>query len=255
VLSSLVAALMAAVSLGGLLYPKAIYASDELLGSYLANDVANLFIGLPILLVATWRSRRGKLAGLLLWPGALLYVLYNYTAYLLGVPPGLITSAYLLLVLVSLYLLWVLLKNIRGHAVGEQLAESVPVKSAGWVLAVFGGLFLLRAIAVIAQASTSQTNLPSNEIGTLVADLVLSPLWIAGGVSLLRRKPFGYASGLGLLFAACTLFVGLIVWLLLGPVITGAPLALFDVLVVTLMGMICFIPFGLFLRGVVSKGS
>jgi hypothetical protein len=42
----------------------------------------------------------------------------------------------------------------------------------------------------------------------------------------------------------------LIAFLLLQPILTTAPFALADVVVVFVMGLICFIPFGLFVRGV-----
>ena len=43
---------------------------------------------LPILLGSMWLARRGSLAGLLLWPGALFYALYAYVPYLVGAPFG-----------------------------------------------------------------------------------------------------------------------------------------------------------------------
>jgi hypothetical protein len=49
------------------------------------------------------------------------------------------------------------------------------------------------------------------------------------------------------------LFVGLIAFLLLQPLLTGAPFAPLDVAVTFVLGLVCFIPFGRFLRGVVSK--
>lgn len=49
------------------------------------------------------------------------------------------------------------------------------------------------------------------------------------------------------------LFIGLIIFLLLQPFLTAAPFALVDVLVIFALGLICFIPFGLFVRDVVSK--
>jgi len=51
------------------------------------------------------------------------------------------------------------------------------------------------------------------------------------------------------------LFIALITFLLLRPVLTDAPFVLTDVVVVFIMGMVCFIPFFLFLRGVQSKGK
>jgi hypothetical protein len=90
-------------------------------------------------------------------------------------------------------------------------------------------------------------------LGVLVADLVLSTAWILGGVALIRRQPLGYASGLGLLFAGSMLFIGLIFFLLLQPLVTGAAFVLTDVVVVAVMGLVCFVPFGLYARGVLSN--
>ena len=39
------------------------------------GDATNLIIGLPVLLGAMWLAWRRSLVGLLLWPGALFYVL------------------------------------------------------------------------------------------------------------------------------------------------------------------------------------
>jgi hypothetical protein len=55
---------------------------------------------------------------------------------------------------------------------------------------------------------------------------------------------------LGLLFSGSLLFISLIMYLLLAPLLTGAPFAPADVMVVLSLGMVCFIPFFLYLRGV-----
>ena len=76
---ALIIALLAVIaSIAGLVSPNTIYPTAELRESFLANDVTTLFIGLPILLASMWLSRRGKLLGLLLLPGALFFILYNY---------------------------------------------------------------------------------------------------------------------------------------------------------------------------------
>jgi len=252
VLSLVGVILMAAVSLGGLLYPSTFYPTDELLQSFVPTDAVNLFVGLPILLGSMWLTRRGKLVGLLFWPGALLYVLYNYIAYVFGVSFSLFTFAYLALVLLSTYCILALLKSIDKKSVQEQLSEGVPVRTAGLVLVVFGVLFTFRAISMIAGASSNQTMLPISEIGVLIADVVISIPMTASGVSLLRRSSLGYVTGLGFLFVASMSFIGLIMFLLLQPVLTDAPFVLVDIIVVFIMGLICFIPFGLVVRGVVS---
>jgi hypothetical protein len=252
-LSLLLALILTLVSAAGILYSNAIYPTAEQLQTFMANDVVNLVIGLPVLLVSIWLADRGKLLGPLVWLGALLYVLYNYIAYLFGIPFSWITLAYLALVVLSAYLMFALLKNIDRKAVQRQLSGAVPVKLAGWILVVFGVFFLFRAISIISGAAVNQAPLPLSEIGVLIADLVVSTAWIAGGIALLRDMALGYVSAPGLLFAASMLFIGLIFFLLLQPVLTGAPFALIDVLVVFVMSLICFIPTALFIRGVISS--
>ncbi|UCH11543.1 MAG: hypothetical protein JSU61_06540 [Fidelibacterota bacterium] len=59
-LSILVTILMAALSLAGLLYQTASYPTEELQRTFVSNDVGNLGIGVPILLVSMWLARRGS---------------------------------------------------------------------------------------------------------------------------------------------------------------------------------------------------
>ena len=91
------------------------------------------------------------------------------------------------------------------------------------------------------------------DIGVAIADLILSTLLFIGGFLLFRRRPLGYVSGMGLLFATSALFIGVILVVLLQPILTTAPFVLEDLIVLFGMGLICLIPTGLFLRGVVSE--
>lgn len=249
-LSLIVAGVTAVASIIGLLYPTVIYPTADLRQAYVINDALNLIIGLPILLGSIWLARRGRMVGLLLWPGGLLYGLYNYTAYIFGMPLRFNVIAYLVIALLSVYALVELLKNMDKQAIQAQIAQTIPAKTTGWLLAVFGILFIGRAAAALVEAGSAQTTIPIIERGTLIADAILSLLWIVGGVLLLRRRPLGYAGGLGLLFAICMLFVGLILLLLLQPLVTAVPLVLTDIFVVAGMGLIVFIPFAFFVRGV-----
>jgi hypothetical protein len=244
---------MTIASVSGLLFSSAFYPTDDVLQTFFANDVINLLIGLPILIGSMWLSWRGKLIGLLLWPGALLYVLYNYTAYLFSLPLNWTLIIYLILVLLSVITVTRLIMSIDGVSVRGLLEGHVFEKLSGGFLFVFGVLFILRAISIIADAIANQTVILPTEFSVLIADMILSALWIAGGVLLFKRSPLGYVSGLGLLFSAIILFVGLIVYLLLQPVLTDVPLVVSDVIVIIVMGLVCCIPFALFVRGVISS--
>jgi hypothetical protein len=168
-------------------------------------------------------------------------------------PLNLVLLVQLALFILSAYTLIAFLANIEGVSVKNQLAGAVSERVGGGVLVGFGILFLLRAIGIMLSAISNQTPLANTEIALNIADLILAPAFIIGGLLLWRRAALGYVTGLGLLFQASMLFIGLIVILIVRPYITTAQFAPVDVLVVTLMGMLCFVPFVLFLRGLISK--
>ena len=252
-LSIVIAILMAAASVIGLLYGAVVYPADDLFESFVPNDVVNLLIGLPILLGSMWMARRGELVGLLLWPGALLFVLYNYIVYVLAMPLNLAFLLHLALLMLSAYTLIGLVASIDGQAVQQRLAGSVAERATGGILAGLGLLFALRAAGVMVGALASQTPIVEAELALLVSDFVIAPAWVIGGVLLWRCTGLGYVTGLGLLFQASMLFIGLIIFLLLQPFLTAAPFVLTDVVVILVLGLICFVPFALFVRGVASR--
>jgi hypothetical protein len=251
--SGLIAILMAASSAAGLLDRTILYPTEDLRRAFVPNDVVNLCLGLPILLLSMGLARRGKWVGLLCWPGALFFILYNYLSYVFAIPLTAAFLADLLLVMLSAYTLIGLVANFDGNALRQELVGRVPEKIAGGILAGLGILFFFRAAVVFIQALAIGTPLAASVVATNVSDALITPAWIVGGVLLWRRKALGYAGGLGLLFQASMLFIGLIVFLLLQPLLTAASFDPVGVVAVFLMGLICFIPFALFLRGVILR--
>jgi hypothetical protein len=250
ILSWAITVLMAAASIIGLVYRETIYPTDELIEMIMPNDVINLVVGVPLLLVSMWLAWRGKTIGLLLWPGALVYSFYNYLANIFVVPFNLNYLLGLILVTLCAYTLIALVASIDTVAVQAQLTGKVPERLVGGITAAFGILFAGRVIVMVGGALVNQTPIDSIDLAVMVADFVISPAMVIGGVLLWQRKALGYAAGLGLLFQASMLFIGLIAFLLIQPVLTDAPFSLTDVLVVAVMGLVCFVPFGLFVRGV-----
>ena len=253
VISLVIAILLAIASVAGLLYTTTVYPTDDLLQSFVPNDVVNLFIGLPILLGSMWFARRGKLYGLLFWPGALLYVFYTYLVYIFSMSFNVALLMHLTLVTLSGYALIGLVASIDGKAVQHRLAGAVPERVGGGVLVGLGILFFVRVISVMVSALVHQEPVDGAELALHITDFMITPIWIIGGVLLWRREALGYVTGLGLLFQASMLFIGLIFILLLQPFITAAQFKLIDVLVVFVMGLVCFIPLTLFVRGMASK--
>ena len=250
--SILIAVLMTAAAVAGIFFQEATYPTDELLENFFPNDVLMLGIGLPMLVISMAFACQKQLIGLLLWQGALIFVLYNYLIYGLAMPLNIVFLLHLGLAMLSTYTLIALITSIDASAVNARLAGAVPERLSGGILAGLGFLFLLRALAMLIGGLGVSEPMAGTELALNSADFLITPTWVLGGILLWRRKPLGYVTGLGLLFQASMLFIGLIVFMLVQPFLTEVPFPVFDVIVVFVMGLICFVPFGLYLRGVHS---
>jgi hypothetical protein len=254
-ISFVIALIMAVASVVGLLFRTDIYPTDELILSFVPVDVFHLVVGLPILLGSMWLARRGKLIGLLCWPGALLYVLYSYVTNLIGVPFGVLFLPYLLLATLSAYTTIGLVASIDGEAVSQRLTGAVPAKAAGGILVVLTSLFVVHAIVEIVTALASQTPVGALKLMTWIADYTMIPAWLVGGFLLWRRESLGYVAGTGLLLSYSMLFAGLIPVMVFPALYSASPMDVAGIVMVLVMGVICFIPFALFVRGAASDRS
>lgn len=254
-LSLIIACLFASASILGIFFGSTLYPTDELLSNFISNDVVNLIIGFPIILASIFLAMRSKLVGLLFWPGALLFVVYNYLIYVLAMPLNWIFLLYLTLVVSSVYTIIFLAKRIDATKIQQQLTGVVHERISGAILVAMGILFMLQAGGAMINAFINQIQVTGIDFAVHIADFSISPVLVIGGLLLYQRKEFGYASGLGLLFQASTLFIGLIAFMIIQPLLTQTPFLTVDILVVFIMGLICFIPLTLYIRGVISKDN
>ena len=132
-ISAIIAILMVVVSAGGIINRTEIYPTEELLRTFAANDVVNLFIGVPILLGTMWLEWRGKWLGLLCWPGALFFSFYNYLAYVFALPFDWRFPIHLILTVLGGYTLAGLMAAMDGDAIKQKLEGKVHEKLAGGV--------------------------------------------------------------------------------------------------------------------------
>jgi hypothetical protein len=253
--SSLTIALLAAISsLAGLSYGTTLYPTEEMRLLNVPTDLFTLLVALPLLLGSMWLAWRGKLLGLLCWPGVLLYMLYIYVAYAIGVPFNVLFLAYVLLVALSAYTTIGFVASIDAAAVRQRLAGAVPERLAGGILASLAILFTLMNVADILAALTSPAPDHLLQFPVWIADFaVLAPAWLLGGLLLWKRRALGYLSGAGLLLVGSMLFAGVILALAFPALYTGSALDLTGMVFVLVMGLICFVPFGLYARGIVNS--
>ena len=262
-LSFVVAVLMTVVSAAGLvLGPAGLYGATNLalgvteaeagllLPGFLGQDAFNLVVALPLLLGTMWLARRGSLAGLLLWPGALFYVLYWYLLYLIGAQFSELFLLYVPIVTLSAYAIIALIASIDGEAVKQRLGSTVPARA-------LGGTLVALALLTLAQDGSGAfiTALSANAPGdpaarhVWIADLALqAPAVLVGGVLLWRREALGYVTGAGLLLQYGLSAVGFVARMALRSVLIGSPLDVVALVVLFVFGVICFVPLAFFVR-------
>lgn len=252
-LSALIAFLTLIASTAGIFLRNVIYPSQELIKSFVANDVANLLIGLPALIGSIIAVRRGSLIGLLCLPGAWLYIFYNYLIYSLTMPIKSIYPVYPLLVILSFSVFTLFLRSLSSKSIKLYLDNSIPVKRVGGFIIGLGSLFLLRASSIIVSSLVTHSMLPKSDLAVNIADLLITPVWIIIGVLLWKRHHLGFGFGLGILFQANSLFFGLILFLILQPLFSSSPIAISDLVVIIAMALVALSPFLLFLRGIKKR--
>lgn len=249
--SVVIAILMAVVSMAGILNWNTIYPAPQTIGS-VGSDVFNLVAILPILLISMWLAHRGSLIGLLLWPGALFYVLYIYVFNIIGLPVTVLFLPYVLLVVMSVYTILGIFASIDGDAARQRLSGIVPRRAAGGVLMAFAILFIaIDAYAVIATL-LNHTPVDIKMQGTWIADFVVEcPALLVGGVLLWRRGSAGYAASVGLLLQIGALLVAVPVGAVLGAVQTGSSIDTSSAMLL-IMGVIPIALLVFIIKGAVS---
>jgi hypothetical protein len=245
-----IVALIVIASAASLAFQAKMYPAMEVRRTFLPNDVANLVIGAPALLVSMGLARRGLWVGVLFWPGAVLYVLYNYLAALLSLPSVPMIGLSAALVALCFYVLTGLMRSTDGAFLRNRLGSKALSRISGSLLAVLGILTLTRAISVLAAAALGHANPGVLDVAVSIVDCLIAPVFIVCGVFLFRQRALGYLTGLGLLLTANLLFSGLIVFMLAQPLTGGARRGAADFLTIGGAGLVFLIPFVFFVRGV-----
>lgn len=243
------ALIVAGAAAAGLTFRTQLYPTEEVFLSFVPSDAFNLAVGVPVLLASMCQARRGRLIGLISWPGALFYILYMYIPYLIAVPFNVLFLPYVALVTLSAFTLIGLVASIDGRAVRQWLNGFVPARASAGILIGLALLIVARQMALVITALATQVRVDEMEVATWIADFAVAvPLLLAGGILLWRRRPLGYVAGAGLLLGYAILALGVIPFLAFEPRYSGSPLDVAGIAAVLVMAVLCLVPFAFFVR-------
>ena len=165
----------------------------------IAQDIANLLIAAPALLILAALGLRGSLRAYLLWLGVLTFTVYNYVIYTFSIPFGPLFLLWVAVLGMCIYALIGGVTAVDHRAVAAHYTSQRAVTVAAWFLIViailFGLLWLSEDVPALLAGARPQSvidmALPTNPVHILDLAFFL-PAVIATGVLLLKRRPFAY---------------------------------------------------------------
>jgi len=162
------------------------------------QDIVNLAIVLPAMLIALYAAFAGSLRAVLVLLGLLVYVVYSYVLYAFFVHFNLLFPIYVATLGTSLWALVGIVLDVRNERVQELFegktgrAQSIYLMVSGLL---FGVLWVSNIAASIVSGNTPRelvdAGLPVNPVHVLDLDVVL-PAMIAASILLWKRDPRGW---------------------------------------------------------------
>ncbi len=191
---------LAAAASGGLslFFPDLLAGSPITVGSLRGTALVILVAGLPVLAIAMARTRRGSSRGLVVWLGALGYLLYQAVMFCFATP---LNSLFLLYVAYLGLAVWTIVLVLRATDLpgfAARLMQAFPVRSvAGFALVVAmlnASAWLAKILPTVGSSDPTtvlgDTGLLTNPV--FVQDLaVWLPLLTVAAVAAWRREAWG----------------------------------------------------------------
>ncbi len=204
-LSAVAALLAIAGSVVGLVAADSIYGREtsELSVVAAAQDLVNLVLVGPLMLVLAVRAYQGSLRSWLCWLGCVSFTVYNYAIYAFSIHFGPLFLVWICVLGLSLFALIGSLSALDRSALTAWFARR-PVRLPGWFLIAVVVLFSILWLSEIVpdllagRPSTSAAGwkVPTNPVHVLDLAFFL-PAAFLSGVLLLRHHWLGYVTAVG----------------------------------------------------------
>lgn len=226
------------LSVMGVLIHLDAYASMEVYKELYLTNIINIAVVAIYLVVRLALRHKNHLESL--QRGMLLYVIYNCLPifFLMNTTITKILSMVCFFGALGLFIM----KNLdkmqktwmnKEMISGLRIILSIP-------LLVFGAGFLARGVNMIVLYMNGMANI--TEMFVSISDIIISVIWIPVAIGVLRKSFFGRSNVLACYILASLLFITLIVFLVINPLIFNMTLDFESVVIVLVMGLFFFIP-------------
>ena len=199
ILTILLAISLAIVSVAGAFFPETYSRDSASLGAQgVGQDLVDLIVGVPLLLLSFYYTTRGVRVAALIYGGTLFYIMYSFIIYCFGINFNQFFLFYCLTLSLSLYAFILLFSDLMHQEV-EGWFERAPVRTVSVYIFVVALIFYVLWLKSIVPAilhnevpvDVSDYDLLVNPVH--VIDLVFAlPGLIIGAVLIRRKLGLGY---------------------------------------------------------------
>ena len=164
----------------------------------LGQDMIDLILIVPLLLVTSWLAYKNNLIAYLLWGGIIIYIIYTFVLFSFAVHFNYLFVIYCLTLGLAFYTFLYFLFFQINKPISNLIVEKIPAKTIGFFLIILSGLFYLLWLSEILSAiinktfpaSITEAGLITNPVHVLDLSVVLPGLMIVA-ILLLKRNPLG----------------------------------------------------------------
>lgn len=182
------------------IYGRGLYRYDSLFAGAgnRGTDAVTVFLGIPLLVVATLLYRRGSLRGGLLLTGALTWFLYAYASYALGtVAYNELFLLYVALFSASLFAFVLAFASFDARALRSHFSSRMPRHGPAIFMFASGLLtllvWLIDPLGALIRGEPPETLAANTTLFTNALDIaIIVPATFLAGARILRRDPTGY---------------------------------------------------------------
>ena len=204
------------------IYGRGLYKHDSvsMAAQAIAQDYVTLFLGVPLLILSLYLSRKGCLKGQLLLTGTLGYFLYTYASYSFLSMYNSLFLVYVILMSASFFAFTLAMMSFEVSKLNLFFKEKLPVKLIGGFLLFASFTFGMMWLGKIIKPLINHTPPEGIEHYTTLVIQALDlgfvvPIGFIAGILLIKRRPFGFLLGPMIIIKDITLLTALTAMVLL----------------------------------------
>lgn len=243
-----------------LLYGKGIYQNDSVtvVAQGKAQDIVTVVVGIPLLLISLYFSRKGSLKGRLLLTGTLGYFLYTYVSYTFLWMYNPLFLAYVVLMSASFFSFTLSMVSFDMDDLSSAFSQKLPVKFIGGFQIFIAAAIGLLWLGMIG-SSVTNGSVPAGleHYTTLVIqgmDLgFLVPTAFISGTLIIKRKSLGFLLSSIIIMKSITMGTALSA-MIIGQAYAGVQMSLVEITIFPVFNVVAIFAAFLLLKNISEKG-